>query len=206
MASLFITLEGTEGAGKSTLVPIIKEYLESKGRKVLTLREPGGSEICEQIREILVSVNDNEKLCDTAELLLMYASRAQLVENFIKPKLKEGFDIICDRHDLSSIAYQGGGRGISMDKINKVREVSIGDFRPDLTLLLDIDLDIGIERAKARGKLDRFEREAQDFFLRVKNAYLDYAKKHTDLVHIIDAKQDLETVKANVLKVLEEKL
>lgn len=206
MKGLFITLEGTEGAGKSTLVPIIKEYLESKGRKVLTVREPGGSEICEQIRQILVSVNDNEKLCDTAELLLMYASRAQLVETFIKPKLKEGFDIICDRHDLSSIAYQGGGRGISMDKINKIREIAIGNFRPDITLLLDIDLEIGIERAKSRGKLDRFEREAQEFFLRVKNAYLDYAKTHTDLVHIIDASKDLDIVKSNVIKALEEKL
>ena len=153
---LFITLEGSEGSGKSTQIAYIKSYLESKGRKVICVREPGGTPIAEDIRKILKTPRSDDNLCDTAELLLMYAARAQLVNTLIKPNLEKGIDVICDRHDLSTIAYQGGGRGMNMDDINACRKVVLGDFRPNLTILIDIDPVVGMNRAQKRGALDRF--------------------------------------------------
>ncbi len=200
---LFITLEGSEGAGKSTQIALIRKYLEELGRKVVTVREPGGTPIAEDIRKLLKTPRTDESMCDTTELLLMYAARAQLVNTFILPKLNEGVDVICDRHDLSTVAYQGGGRGMNMEHINAVRKVVLGDFRPDLTILLDIEPTLGMRRVRSRGQLDRFEQSDMSFFERVRNTYLDYAKKHDDFVKVIDASLSLDEVSAQVKAVLD---
>lgn len=200
---LFITLEGGEGAGKSTQISFIKDYLEKKGRKVLTLREPGGTPIAEDIRAILKNPREDDSLCDTAELLLMYAARAQLVNRLIKPSLEKGICVICDRHDLSTVAYQGGGRGMNMDHINAVREVVLGGFRPDLTILIDVDPKIGMSRAKNRGQLDRFEQSEQDFFYKVRNTYLEYACKHPEEVCVVNGNADVEDVSLEIKKILD---
>jgi dTMP kinase len=200
---LFITLEGTEGSGKSTQIVVIKNYLQSKGRKVITVREPGGTPIAEDIRNLLKTPRKDDDMCDTAELLLMYAARAQLVQTFIKPKLEQGFDVICDRHDLSTIAYQGGGRGMDMDAINSIRKVVLGDFKPNLTLLLDVDPVAGMQRAKARGELDRFEQSQMDFFERVRNTYLECAKQDPEHIVLINGQDPIEIVSTNVIKTLD---
>lgn len=200
---LFITLEGSEGSGKSTQIEVIKNYLLSRGHKVECVREPGGTPIAEDIRALLKEIREDDRLCDTAELLLMYAARAQLVQTFIKPKLESGIDIICDRHDLSTIAYQGGGRQMNMADIDALRQVVLGSFRPDLTILLDLDVKVGMARARNRGTLDRFEVSKIDFFERVRQAYLDFAKAHEDYVKVISAEDPIETVSQNILKLLE---
>ncbi len=200
---LFITLEGSEGAGKSTQIEVISSYLKSKGRRVVCVREPGGTPIAEDIRSLLKTPRTDESMCDTTELLLMYAARAQLVNCFIKPQLMSGVDVICDRHDLSTVAYQGGGRGLNMDHINAVRKIVLGDFHPDLTFLLDIDPQEGMKRAKQRGQLDRFEQSKLDFFERVRNTYLDAAKKDPKHIVVIDGSLPLATVSANVVSYLD---
>lgn len=200
---LFITLEGSEGSGKSTQIEVIKNYLLSRGHKVECVREPGGTPIAEDIRALLKEIREDDRLCDKAELLLMYAARAQLVQTFIKPKLESGIDIICDRHDLSTIAYQGGGRQMNMTDIDALRQVVLGSFRPDLTILLDLDVKVGMARARNRGTLDRFEVSKIDFFERVRQAYLDFAKAHEDYVKVISAEDPIETVSQNILKLLE---
>ena len=200
---LFITLEGSEGSGKSTQIEVIKNYLLSRGHKVECVREPSGTPIAEDIRALLKEIREDDRLCDKAELLLMYAARAQLVQTFIKPKLESGIDIICDRHDLSTIAYQGGGRQMNMADIDALRQVVLGSFRPDLTILLDLDVKVGMARARNRGTLDRFEVSKIDFFERVRQAYLDFAKAHEDYVKVISAEDPIETVSQNILKLLE---
>ena len=200
---LFITLEGSEGSGKSTQIEVIKNYLLSRGHKVECVREPGGTPIAEDIRALLKEIREDDRLCDKAELLLMYAARAQLVQTFIKPKLESGIDIICDRHDLSTIAYQGGGRQMNMADIDALRQVVLGSFRPDLTILLDLDVKVGMARARNRGTLDRYEVSKIDFFERVRQAYLDFAKAHEDYVKVISAEDPIETVSQNILKLLE---
>lgn len=203
MSGFFITLEGGEGAGKSTQIPRIKKYLEQKGRKVICLREPGGTPVAEKIRSILKTRDESDNLCDKTELLLMYAARAQLVETLIKPRLAEGFDIVCDRHDLSTLAYQGGGRGMSLEDIAAVRSVALGSFRPDITFLLDLDPLVGMHRARSRGELDRFELAEAAFFERVRSTYLEYAGKHPDEVKIIDASKSADQVFLQISEALE---
>ncbi|MGN0902003.1 MAG: dTMP kinase [Succinivibrio sp.] len=202
----FITLEGSEGCGKSTQINNIRQFLESRGRKVMCLREPGGTPIAEEIRALLKNPRDDDSMCDSCELLLMYAARAQLVNTVIKPALEQGIDVLCDRHDLSTIAYQGGGRGISMDHINALRNVVLGDFRPDITILIDLDVKDGMARAKSRGELDRFEQSKIDFFERVRNTYLDYAKNHPDAVCVVDGASAVDEVFSNIKKVILDKL
>lgn len=202
MSGLFITFEGTEGAGKSTLIKEIEIWLREKEIDFVSVREPGGTVLAEKMRAILKTPCPEEKLCDKSELLLMYAARAQLVETLIKPALARGQCVICDRHDLSTVAYQGGGRGLPMDEIDCVRKVALGDFRPDLTLLLDIDPKVGMQRARSRGALDRFELEQLSFFERVRNAYLDAAKR-LPYIKVIDASKTVEEVKAEAMSALE---
>ena len=203
MSGLFITLEGTEGAGKSSLVKVVKDYLEGLNRRVICVREPGGTPIAEDMRAILKTVRSDDELCPKAELILMYAARAQLVETLIKPRLAEGYDVVCDRHDLSTVAYQGGGRGIPFSTLDMMRQVALGDFRPDLTLLLDVDPVVGMQRARSRGSLDRFEQSEMDFFVRVRNTYLKCAEKHPDKIKVIDASVDQQSVTREALKILE---
>lgn len=200
MKGKFITLEGTEGAGKTTVVPYIKDYINKKGFVCECVREPGGTLIAEKIRNILKTPCD-EKMNDITELLLMYAARCQLVNAFIKPKLESGVWVLCDRHDLSTIAYQGGGRGLPMSLISTIRDIALGDFTPDLTILLDIDPKLGMQRARGRGEFDRFELEKIDFFNRVRDSYLDTAKTHKEVV-VIDSSKDKDVVKDSVLNAL----
>ena len=200
---LFITLEGTEGSGKSTQIAVIKAQMEAKGHKVVCLREPGGTPIAEEIRTLLKTPRKDDYMCDKTELLLMYAARAQLVETVIKPLLTAGTDVICDRHDLSTVAYQGGGRGMNMDDINAIRKVVLGDFRPDLTIVIDVDPKIGMQRARNRGELDRFELSQIDFFERVRNTYLEYAKTHQDFVSVVDGHKEISAVSHDVIACLD---
>lgn len=193
MRGLFITLEGTEGAGKSTMIKVVERVLKESGRNVRCVREPGGTPIAEKIRTILKTPDHEEKLTDKAELLLMYAARAQLIETVVKPQLSAGCDVISDRHDLSTIAYQGGGRGLPMTMIEKARQVALGDFHPDLTILLDIDPYVGMQRAKGRGALDRIEQQEMSFFERVRNTYLDCAKSDPS-IQVVNAALDQKTV------------
>lgn len=202
MNGLFITLEGIEGSGKSTMMNVVKEFLEPKVSSLVCTREPGGTKKAEEIRNILLTKDEEENLCDKTELLLMYAARAQLVNTKIKPLLQQGTTVVSDRFDLSTIAYQGYGRNMDLDDIAKLRQVAIGEFRPDLTLLFDIDVRQGLERVVKRGKRDRIEEESVAFFERVRQGYLDYAKAHPQEVVTIDGGQSLEEVTSQVKSVL----
>lgn len=198
----FITLEGGEGAGKSTMADAIEAFVRDRVTdRVMRIREPGGTPIAEDIRKILKSGHGEERLCDMAELLLMYAARAQLVEGLVRPRLEEGYVIIGDRHDLSTVAYQGGGRGIPMDTLDTLRRLSLGSFRPDLTILMDIEPLKGMERARTRGELDRIEREGTDFFERVRKAYLEAAARD-DTIRTVDAGRDVDEVRRSVLGIV----
>ena len=205
MSSKFIVIEGLEGAGKSTAVSYVLDWLRQHGITQLeTTREPGGTPLAEKMRAIVKEVHD-EPLTIQAELLLMYAARVQLVENRIKPALKNGTWVVGDRHDLSSQAYQGGGRGIDAALINQIKHAVLGDFAPDLTLYLDIDPAIGLERARQRGELDRIEQEALAFFQRTRARYLELAKQDPS-IHIIDAAQSPQQVQTAINAVLEQAL
>lgn len=198
---IFITFEGCEGCGKTTMIPLIKEYLESLGFKVECTREPGGTKIAEQIRNILIIKDDEEQIHPKTELLLMYSARAQHVHNKIKPLLEDSNTIVLsDRFDLSSVAYQGYGRNIPLDEIAKLREVAIGDFKPDLTLLFDLDVKVGLLRASKRSAADRFEQESLDFFNRVRDGFIAEANNHAHMVYVVDSSQSIDKVKKDIIE------
>ncbi|MFM5413229.1 dTMP kinase [Aeromonas dhakensis] len=195
--SKFIVIEGLEGAGKSSAVRYVTDYLHAHGvARIECTREPGGTPLAERMRAIVKEVHD-ERLTIEAELLLMYASRVQLVETRIKPALADGVWVVGDRHDLSSQAYQGGGRGIDANLIGAIKRAVLGDFKPDLTLYLDIDPAIGLQRARHRGELDRIELEQLSFFERTRLRYLELAAADAS-VKVIDAGQAPEQVKAAI--------
>lgn len=202
MSGKFIVIEGLEGAGKSTAVSYVLDWLHQQGiSQIDTTREPGGTPLAEKMRAIVKEVHD-EPLTIQAELLLMYAARVQLVENRIKPALASDKWVVGDRHDLSSQAYQGGGRGIDAVLINQIKQAVLGDFAPDLTLYLDIDPAVGLERARQRGELDRIEQEALAFFQRTRVRYLELAKQDPT-IHIIDAAQSPQQVQTAIHAALE---
>ncbi|CAG9296736.1 dTMP kinase [Celerinatantimonas diazotrophica] len=196
----FIVIEGLEGAGKSTALETLKECLTKQGIDFIATREPGGTPLAEQLRDILKHYQD-EAITAQSELLLMYAARSQLVENVIKPALNQGKWVLGDRHDLSSRAYQGGGRQISMDTLNQLRDLTLGNFRPALTLYLDIDPVKGLARAKARGQLDRIEQQQLDFFKRARAVYLDEVTRNPQCIKI-DAGQSLDDVQQSIRKIV----
>ncbi|WMC12219.1 dTMP kinase [Oceanimonas pelagia] len=202
--SRFIVIEGLEGAGKSTVQRHVVSWLEARGHKVMTTREPGGTPLAEKMRALVKEVHD-EPLTMEAELLLMYAARVQLVKNRIQPALRDGVWVVGDRHDLSSRAYQGGGRGIDAGLISQIKQAVLGDFKPDLTLYLDIDPAQGLTRARRRGELDRIELENLDFFERTRARYLELAKADPNC-ELIDAGGNEQQVKARVLACLERRL
>ena len=200
--SKFIVIEGLEGAGKSSAVRYVTDYLQAHGvARIECTREPGGTPLAERMRAIVKEVHD-ERLTVEAELLLMYASRVQLVETRIKPALADGIWVVGDRHDLSSQAYQGGGRGIDANLISAIKRAVLGDFKPDLTLYLDIDPAIGLQRARHRGELDRIELEQIGFFERTRQRYLELAAAD-DSIQIIDAGLPPAQVKAAIEAALE---
>lgn len=205
MSAKFIVIEGLEGAGKSTAVSHVESWLRQQGiSQIEKTREPGGTPLAERMRAIVKEIHD-EPLTIQAELLLMYAARVQLVETRIKPALQQGTWVIGDRHDLSSLAYQGGGRGIDEQLIRQIKQAVLGDFSPDLTLYLDIDPAIGLARAQARGELDRIELEQQAFFERTRMRYLALAR-HDPRIHVIDASQNEAQVAQAIRRVLESAL
>ena len=198
----FITIEGIEGVGKSTNMAVIVERIEAAGHRVLTTREPGGTPFAEDIRDILMNRGD-EPVPEIAELLLMFAARSFNVTNVIAPALQAGTWVVCDRFTDSTRAYQGGGRGIPMATINRIAEWVHGDTWPDLTLLLDAPVDIGIARAGSRSEPDRFEQEKHDFFERVRACYLELAELEKERFAIVDTARDLDLVKADVAGIID---
>ncbi|WP_273021693.1 dTMP kinase [Rheinheimera sp.] len=197
----FIVVEGLEGAGKSSAIATVKQYLQRAGHEVVCTREPGGTALAESLRTLVKQVQDDEVVAPQTELLLMYAARMQLLVNVIQPALSEGKWVLGDRHDMSSRAYQGGGRQLDEAFINQLRHAVLGDLTPDLTLYLDIDPAIGLERARARGELDRIEQEQLTFFQRTRQKYLQIAASEPN-IEVIDASQSLEQVQDSILAVL----
>ncbi|MBT8089476.1 MAG: dTMP kinase [Gammaproteobacteria bacterium] len=194
----FITIEGIEGVGKSTNMAVLVERIEAAGHKVLTTREPGGTPMAEEIREILVRPAD-EPIPEIAELLLIFAARSLNVNNVIIPALDAGTWVVSDRFTDSSRAYQGGGRGIPMETIDVLADWVHGDAWPDLTILLDAPVEIGMQRAGHRGAPDRFEQERYDFFERVRECYLQLASHEPSRFVIIDTTRSLDGVKADII-------
>lgn len=203
MTGKFIVIEGLEGAGKSTAIKQVAIILAEHGIDSPELtREPGGTPLAEQMRKLVKEGHPDEPLTDMAELLLLYAARIQLVDNVIKPALDSGRWVVGDRHDMSSQAYQGGGRGFDKALMENLRDTVLGDFRPDFTLYMDIDPVLGLERARGRGELDRIEQMNIDFFHRARARFLELAENDPS-VAIIDASQSLEDVTADITRALQ---
>ncbi|AKO45970.1 dTMP kinase [[Haemophilus] ducreyi] len=193
MRGKFIVLEGLEGAGKTTAHQIILTQLKQAGiQQIVQTREPGGTPLAEKLR-YLIKHEFEEPISPQAELLMLYAARAQLVENVIKPALSTGKWVLGDRHDMSSQAYQGGGRQLDVALLNSLKESVLGQFEPDLTIYLDIDPAIGLARASGRGELDRIEQQSLNFFYRTRERYLALTQ-HNEKAVIINAEQPLEKV------------
>ncbi|SPP31417.1 Thymidylate kinase [Arsenophonus endosymbiont of Aleurodicus floccissimus] len=202
MKSRYIVIEGLEGAGKTTAIKTVVKTLAKVGiTEIDFTREPGGTPLAEKLRQLIKHGIAEEKVTDKAELLMLYAARIQLIENVIKPALVEGRWVIGDRHDLSSQAYQGGGRGLSAELMQVLRNTILDDFRPDLTLYLDIEPTLGLQRARDRGELDRIEKESLDFFKRTRQRYLELAEED-DTIITIDANKSLEEVQKNIRQTL----
>lgn len=198
MKSNFIVIEGLEGAGKTTAHDVVVNALREHGvEDIVFTREPGGTPLAEKLRDLFKRGVDGEKPTVKAEVLMLYAARVQLVETVILPALARGAWVVGDRHDLSSQAYQGGGRGIDASLMSSLRDTVLGDFRPDLTLYLDLPPAIGLQRARARGELDRIEQEALPFFERTRARYLALAAEDSR-IKTIDASQSIEQVTASI--------
>ncbi|MBB3168209.1 dTMP kinase [Simiduia aestuariiviva] len=202
---LFLTVEGTEGVGKSTNINFVEQWLTQKGISVFRTREPGGTPLAEALRELLLAPR-TELVDPTAELLMVFAARAQHFNQVIKPALARGQWVLCDRFTDATYAYQGAGRGLDVSLIQLLEQVVQGGCRPDCTLLLDIDVEVGLERARSRGELDRFETEAVQFFERVRQCYRERAAVEASRFAIVDASQNLERVQADIAAVLGELL
>jgi dTMP kinase len=201
MQAKFIVVEGIEGAGKSTAITHIKELLTANNIDYILTREPGGTAVAEDIRNIIKRKYEGEIIYGETEVLLLYAARLQLVNNVIKPALAANKWVIADRHDLSTIAYQVGGRGLAQDFITGIKQNILGDFSYDFCLYLDIEPKLGLQRAFNRSALDRIEQENISFFERVRSKYLELAKVDSKIV-TIDASKSKQEVKTNVLAAL----
>ena len=201
MAGRFITAEGSEGAGKTTQLAFMRDFLERQGYPVTLTREPGGTGLGEELRSLLLAHRD-DGMALTTETLLMFAARAEHLDRVIRPALEEGHWVLCDRFTDTTYAYQGGGRGLPIAQIAILENWVQGDLRPDLTLLLDLPVAVGLARAGKRGMADRFERETVEFFERVRTTYRDRAQRHPDRYRIVDAAQPIAIVRAEVEKLL----
>lgn len=204
MKNAYIVIEGLEGAGKTTAINTVVETLNQSGIQDITFtREPGGTPLAEKLRELIKQGITGEKVTDKAELLMLYAARVQLVETIIKPALDAGKWVVGDRHDLSSQAYQGGGRGIDRQLMQSLRDLVLGEFKPALTLYLDITPELGLQRARARGELDRIEKESLAFFERTRARYIELASTDETIL-TIDASQDIEHVQQDIRQTLQQ--
>lgn len=197
----FITVEGIEGVGKTTNLEFIRQDLEMRGVEVIQTREPGGTPLAEEIRELLLTPRD-EPVAELTELLLMFAARAQHIERCIRPALERGAWVLCDRFTDATYAYQGGGRGLDQSRIARLETLVQGALKPDLTILLDLPAREGMARARARSAPDRFESEAVAFFERVRHCYLQRAAAEPRRFAVIDAAPPLEQVQAEIRRAL----
>ena len=193
----FITIDGVEGAGKSTQIDLVCEHLIQKGIKVIRTREPGGTEVGEKIRSVLLDVENQEMHSDT-ELLLMFSSRNELIQNKIIPALEEGFWVVSDRFTDASFAYQGGGRMLNLDRISKLADWVLGDFKPDLTLLLDVTVEVGMQRIEARAAKDRIELEERAFFERVRSVFIQRSEAFPKRIKLIDATGSVNDIQSKI--------
>lgn len=198
MKNQFIVIEGLEGAGKTTAINTVVDTLNHAGiNDIVFSREPGGTPLAEKLRELIKQGIEGDKVTDKAELLMLYAARVQLVDTVIKPALAAGKWVVGDRHDMSSQAYQGGGRQIDRHLMQSLRDLVLGDFKPDLTLYLDLSPELGLQRARSRGELDRIEKESLAFFERTRERYLELAAGDKSIV-TIDASQNIEQVQNDI--------
>ncbi|MEL7387704.1 MAG: dTMP kinase [Pseudomonadota bacterium] len=201
MRGKFIVVEGLEGAGKSSVISLIVDALKASGKTVEQTREPGGTPMAEAIREC-VKHDWDESVAEETELLLMYAARVQLLTNRILPALNDGTWVVGDRHDLSSQAYQGGGRGVSADTMSAISHIALKGFKPDLTIYLDVEPAEGLARARGRGELDRIEQAGLAFFERTRERYLALAKED-DRINVVSAMQPMKKVHQDVIEIVE---
>ena len=198
----FISIEGGEGAGKSTSVAFMQEFLQSQGIELVTTREPGGTKLSEQLRELLLNHHD-ENIDPYAELLMIFAARRQHVAQVIQPALAAGKWVLCDRFTDASYAYQGYGRDLPLEFIDNLATWVHGNTNPDMTVLLDLDIEVGMGRARQRAELDRIESEAMSFFEAVRQGYLSRAKAEPKRFKVIDASQDIPGVEQQLQQALE---
>ncbi len=205
MRGKFITIEGSEGVGKSSNIAFIENYLLDAGKDLLLTREPGGTELGEAIRGLLLDAKNTAMSSDT-ELLLMFAARAQHLDQVIRPALAAGKWVICDRFTDATYAYQGGGRGIDESRIAVLEHWVQDDLQADITLLLDMPVAVGLARASKRSAPDRFEQEKLAFFERVRSTYLARAKKYAERFRVVDAEPALATVQAQIRAILDDLL
>lgn len=203
----FITLEGPEGSGKSTHSKLIAEYIKSKGYEARTTREPGGTPAGEAIRRLLQHDSTDENLCDRTEVLLFEASRAQLVHQFIIPELNRGVYVVCDRFYDSTTAYQGYGRGFALNDINSLNRFAVGGLTPDLSILFDIQPEVGLARISARpGVPDRIERATLSFHKRVRDGYLELAAQNPERFAIVNTEKPQDVVQKEIKEILDRRL
>ena len=197
----FITVEGVEGAGKSTQLPFIRKLLSDAGREVITTREPGGTELGESLRRLLLAPRDDPMAIDT-ELLLVFAARAEHLYRVIRPALAKGKWVLCDRFTDATYAYQGGGRCVSAPRIATLEEWVQGDLRPDLTIILDVPVEIGMRRIQARSEQDRFEQENPAFFERIRSSYLEAVRRAPGRCKLVDASGTIDEVRESLQDML----
>jgi len=203
MRGQFITVEGSEGVGKSSNLAFIEDYLRNAGINIVRTREPGGTPLGESVRKLLLDARQTA-MCDDMELLLMFAARAQHLAEVIRPALEVGNWVLCDRFTDATYAYQGGGRGVPMERIRTLEEWVQAELRPDHTLLLDMPAADGLQRAGTRSEPDRFEQEQHAFFERVRETYLSRAKSEAGRFHVIDASPALDVVQSHIADVLQQ--
>lgn len=205
MNGKLIVFEGPDGSGKTTILKNVNQKLTEQGYNIRVVREPGGTEISEKIREIIID-NDNINMAAKTESLLFAASRAQLVEEKIRPGLENGEIILCDRFVLSSLLYQGVGRGLGIDEVKKINDFATGDINPDLTIFFNIDYKTALIRKRANFSPDRLENEEFDFHKKIFDAYLDIAEKYKDDIKQVDATRSIDEVSSDVLKLIKDLL
>jgi dTMP kinase len=205
MKGKFITVEGIEGVGKTTNMEYLQRLISAAGKELVVTREPGGTPLGEAIRGLLLDP-EYTGMDPDCELQLMFAARAEHLARVIRPAIEAGKWVLCDRFTDATYAYQGGGRGLDTDKIATLEQLVQGDFRPDLTLLLDVPVDIGLARAGNRSAPDRFEQEKVEFFERVRQSYLEMARTHNGRYRVIDASQPLEKVQQQLATELQTEL
>ena len=200
----FLTVEGVDGAGKSTQLPKIEDWLRRTGVRTLATREPGGTPLGESLRTLLLDPRFTG-MSPAAELLVMFAARAEHLEKRIAPALADGVWVLCERFTDATFAYQGGGRDVDPARIAALEETVQGDIRPDLVLVLDVPVEVGLERSARRGAADRFERETVEFFRRVRDVYLGRAREQPECYAVIDARADEETVTRHMVREISER-